>query len=262
MRFFPSDWRSDPALRMCSMAARGLWIEMLGVMHEAKPRGHLLVKSAPPTTQQLAIIVGCGETECADLIAELERNGVFSRKRSGVIYSRRMEADEIKSRKNRDNGRKGGNPALSLNDDKKRENRQSDNRQVIRGDKAQKPEARSQIRKEKNSISLSTSPQPFEVDPRDQDRFREFWAAYPLKQGQMKAEAEFIVATIATPADVIIAGAKLYTTSRQGEDQRFTMQPARWLAERRWTDQPAAPAEPPPKTDRYRRLAAGYGPPT
>ena len=42
-KFYPSDWRADPALRMCSIAARGLWMEMLCVMHEATPRGSLLI---------------------------------------------------------------------------------------------------------------------------------------------------------------------------------------------------------------------------
>jgi len=47
LKFFPSDWRADPALRMCSLAARGLWIEMLCLMHEARPHGSLLVNGKP-----------------------------------------------------------------------------------------------------------------------------------------------------------------------------------------------------------------------
>lgn len=35
LKFYPTDWRSDPALKMCSLAARGLWIEMIALMHEA-----------------------------------------------------------------------------------------------------------------------------------------------------------------------------------------------------------------------------------
>ena len=29
MKFYPSDWRSDAALRTVSSAARGLWMDML-----------------------------------------------------------------------------------------------------------------------------------------------------------------------------------------------------------------------------------------
>lgn len=161
MKFFPADWRADPALRLCSMAARGLWIEMLGVMYEATRRGHLLIKGAVPSPEQLAIVVGCGTDECVALLAELERNGVFSRKRNGVIYSRRMEADEIKSSKNRDNGRKGGNPALRSSPSNPTDNPPPDNRRLIREDKAHIPEARSQRREEKKD----SPPPPPSPDP-------------------------------------------------------------------------------------------------
>ena len=58
LKFFPSDWWADPALRMCSLAARGLWIEMLCLMHEARPHGSLLVSGRPVTAAQLANLVG------------------------------------------------------------------------------------------------------------------------------------------------------------------------------------------------------------
>lgn len=112
MMFYPSDWRSDPALGMCSIGARGLWIEMLALMHEAEPRGHLLIKGVSPTVDQLAMLVRVDKVEVEKLLAELESQGVFSRKKSGVIFSRRIEKDENRKRKNRENGKKGGNPSL------------------------------------------------------------------------------------------------------------------------------------------------------
>jgi hypothetical protein len=54
MKFYPSDWRSDPALRSCTIAARGLWIEMMAIMHEAEPYGSLLVKGKRVDKKQLA----------------------------------------------------------------------------------------------------------------------------------------------------------------------------------------------------------------
>lgn len=107
--------------------------------------------------------------------------------------------------------------------------------------------------------------EPFQVEgtgPSD-DRFAEFWAAYPKPEGRDPAEVEFIRACVTTPADTIIAGASAYAASRSGQEPRFTMQAARWLKERRWTDTPT-PAEPPPKSaaDRFRRIAASYGPTT
>ncbi len=137
MKFYPADWRSEPSLRFTSLAARGLWIEMLALMHEADQRGSLVVKGKVVTNAMLAAMVGTDEQTVANLVSELEENGVFSRKRNGVIFSRRMERDEIKARKNRDNGLKGGNPSLC----KDTENEQSVNPTV----KAKKPDTRSQI---------------------------------------------------------------------------------------------------------------------
>ena len=89
-KFFPTDWRADPSLRMCSLAARGLWIEMIGLMHEAVPYGHLLMSGNSPTDSQLALLAGAPSDQIPDLIGELEAAGVFSRTTKGVIYSRRM----------------------------------------------------------------------------------------------------------------------------------------------------------------------------
>jgi len=135
-KFFPTDWRADSQLRMCSLAARGLWIELLGIMHEAGERGLLLVNGNPVTTKQVAVIVGCTEAEASHHLQELEAAGVFSRKKNGVIYSRRMERDENLSRKNRENGKKGG--LASLGKDK------GNGASLERKTKPQKPEARIQ----------------------------------------------------------------------------------------------------------------------
>lgn len=136
MKFYPADWRSDPSLRITSLAGRGLWIEMLAIMHEAEPRGHLTVKGKQLSFEALALMVGSDAETVKSLVDELEENGVFSRKKSGVIFSRRIEKDENKARKNRENGKMGGNPSLC----NKTENDGSVNQEV----KAKKPEARSQ----------------------------------------------------------------------------------------------------------------------
>lgn len=93
-QFYPSDWRRDNELRVCSIGARGLWIEMMAIMHDGTPYGHLAVAGCPVTTPQLASLVGVTTSVCARLLAELEAHHVFSRTDSGVIYSRRMVHDE------------------------------------------------------------------------------------------------------------------------------------------------------------------------
>jgi len=145
LKFYPLDWRGDPKLRMCSMAARGLWIEILALMHEAAPYGHLLVNGKSPTDTQIAVLAGAPSDQITDLLGELETAGVFSRTKDGVIYSRRMIRDEKKSAIARKNGGKGGNPTLSNG----KGNSGSDNLPDNSQDKPQKPEARSQTEKTK-----------------------------------------------------------------------------------------------------------------
>src|SRR5579875_3505995 len=103
MKFYPSDWRSDPRLRMCGLAARGLWMEMIALMHEATPYGHLLVSGKPPTDIQLAMLAGTSPDQIPALLGELEAAGVFSRTGKGVIYSRRMTRDDKRTRAARAN---------------------------------------------------------------------------------------------------------------------------------------------------------------
>lgn len=137
LKFFPTDWRSDPKLRMCGLAARGLWIEMISIMHEATPYGHLLVSGLAPTDTQLAVLVGASSDQIPALCGELEAAGVFSRTREGVIYSRRMTRVAKKSAIARKNGKNGGNPTLR----KQKENPPSDIQNRTDHLNPQKPEA-------------------------------------------------------------------------------------------------------------------------
>lgn len=135
MKFYPSDWRADAMLRLCSIAARGLWAEMMCIMHEAERYGSLLVNGKRIDKRQLAGLAGITEKECTALLIELEGHGVFSRDDDGTIYSRRMRRDFEKAERDKENGKSGGNPSL----------KGGVNPQDNGGDKAQRPEARGQI---------------------------------------------------------------------------------------------------------------------
>jgi hypothetical protein len=111
-KFWWQDWAGDPALRACSLAARGLWMALLCVMHEATPRGYLLINDQPPTAKQLAAITGATLKELATLLAELRQARVYSIDPEGWIYSRRMVKDTIASQKGYETGKRGGNPQL------------------------------------------------------------------------------------------------------------------------------------------------------
>jgi hypothetical protein len=93
-QFYPGDWKRDAGLQSTSLEARGLWIEMMGLMHDGQPYGHLRFGSSAITPRQLAQMVGAAARRVETLLRELETAGVFSRDDQGVIFSRRMVRDE------------------------------------------------------------------------------------------------------------------------------------------------------------------------
>jgi len=101
IKFYPRDWRGDQALRAVSIAARGLWLECLCIMHEAKPYGHLLLNGNPVEGDVLARMTGVPVEEAAALMAELREAGVLSVTSKGVVFSRRMTKDHARACKGR-----------------------------------------------------------------------------------------------------------------------------------------------------------------
>lgn len=141
-KFYWSDWESDPALRLCSLAAQGLWMRMLCIASAHDPIGYVAVAGRGLDETALARMTGCSGSEVIDLLGELERNGVFSRDRTGRIYSRRMVSDAKKAAIARKNGKQGGNPSLAKQKEKSASDNPPDNTPL----KTQEPEARSQIK--------------------------------------------------------------------------------------------------------------------
>jgi hypothetical protein len=223
MKFYPADWRADPALRMCSLAARGLWMEMLSIMHEADPRGSLLINGNTIGDKQLASLCGASVREIIALLAELEMAGVFSRAADGTIFSRRMKRDEEKAAQDKANGKTGGNPRLIAG--------------VNPPDKAQSPDSRSQkpetrIQKEpKERTRASALAAPWT----EADRER-FWTAFPNKVGKADAMKAFDKASNKVTPEVLFPALDRYANK---SDDRPFCNPATWLNQERWLDQPA-----------------------
>ncbi len=111
-QFYPGDWLRDPAVRACSLPARGLWIDMICIMHQSEPYGHLALNGHAIDAPLLARMVGGSAREVTALLAELERAGVFDRAEDGRIISRRMVRDEEIRSARAEGGKLGGNPAL------------------------------------------------------------------------------------------------------------------------------------------------------
>lgn len=109
MKWYTSDWRAEPTLRMVSRAARSVWVDLLGLMHESTLLGSLLLNGRIPTHQDLAKVLGDDPQNLAEWMDELEEAGVFSRDEDGTIYSRKMRHDaEISEKGRKDVQKRGG----------------------------------------------------------------------------------------------------------------------------------------------------------
>jgi hypothetical protein len=111
-QFYPGDWLMDSALRVVSVGARGAWMDMLCLMHQADPYGHLKVNGKVILPANLARMIGATLPEAEGFLAELEEAGVFSRGDDGCIFSRRMIRDEQLRQVRAAGGKLGGNPKL------------------------------------------------------------------------------------------------------------------------------------------------------
>lgn len=225
-KFFWSDWEADQGLRLCSLAAQGLWMRILCVCARHEPKGYLAINGNPLAVDAIARLAGVAETEVETLLAELERNGVFSRNRAGCVYSRRMVRDEKRSQEGRKHKKRG----LSQSTENTEENPEP-SREATRGPSPHIPEARSQ----KESL--------------ERNRFEEFWQTYPHRGGAKRnrkgAEVKFAAAVRrGIPQQTLIDAATRYRTDKRVLDG-YSRDPVTWLNQNGWEDDvEAAQAKP------------------
>ena len=104
--FYPGDWLSDE-IAGCSLAAQGLWLRMMFLMHRSSRYGHLALPNGsaiPPTS--VAAQCGISQEAYETLLLELDSVGKISRNNEGVIFSRRMVRDWQKRAADRGRKRK------------------------------------------------------------------------------------------------------------------------------------------------------------
>lgn len=195
-QFYPADWRKDPALSACSLAARGLWIELMCIAHEGGTYGVLSINGKPMAPAQIARMVGESPAAVVKLLAELEDAGVFSRDEQGCIYSRRMVKDEHVRNVRADAGRLGGNPNL-LKQKVKQTGGQNQTPSSSSSSSSSNNEDAAPSAKSPRGTALPetwTLPDDWktwaekerpDVDPQTAaDSFRDFWIAKPGKEGR------------------------------------------------------------------------------
>lgn len=138
-QFYPSDWSADIKLRSTSIAARGLWIEIMCIMHQSDVYGFFpsiliempidkkidavkndqismidrMLELNKDFCSQLSRMVGSSESEVHRCMRELARAQVFSFSDDGRVFSKRMVKDENLRNVRAASGRLGGNPAFT-----------------------------------------------------------------------------------------------------------------------------------------------------
>jgi hypothetical protein len=113
IQFYVGDWRKDPSVQSLNYHDRGVWFEMICLMHESEERGKLVLNGQPMPIDALARLLGLDKQILTTTLTTLLTYGVASQcPDTGIISNRRMIRDE-EIRKIRANaGKLGGNPAL------------------------------------------------------------------------------------------------------------------------------------------------------
>lgn len=109
MQWYPGDWRKDPGVQSLDYYDRGVWRELIDVMHESAERGRLVFPTgAPMEDTDIARLLGIEEAKWKQIRSRLISRGVASEDAAGVLYNRRMVRDEDLRQARAEAGRKGG----------------------------------------------------------------------------------------------------------------------------------------------------------
>lgn len=113
-KWYPRDWRNDVAAQSLGYFERGVWREILDIMHFCDERGVLAVNGVPIGDEGLAKMLGLSLEGLTGALTSLLQLGVAKRRESdGAIYSKRMVEDTAVSKSAYENGVRGGNPNIS-----------------------------------------------------------------------------------------------------------------------------------------------------
>lgn len=108
IQFYPGDWRKDPGVQALDYEHRGVWFEMLLLMHESDQRGKLLLNGKAMPDEALARFLGLDLQKIKKIKSTLVDYGVASiDPESGTLYCRRMVGDEKLRQKRAKGGEKG-----------------------------------------------------------------------------------------------------------------------------------------------------------
>ena len=169
----------------------------------------------------------------------------------GVWINSRAEEEILKARAkivaSRENGKKGGRPSKTAEETQQKPNPFDSETQI----KAhQTPDTKHQIPEDQNQHPPTPSAKTVATKTESASPvgaagggsgFAEFWLAYPKKVG--KGEAERKWKTLKPDAGAVLSAVKRQSASEQWrrDGGQYIPNPATWLHQRRWEDEPAQP---------------------
>lgn len=92
--FFPSDWMTDPGLRMCSLEARGLWIDIICLMELSEKKGFLLIGNQKINEEKLRKMFGISKKKIQLLMTELLDYNLMKISEDGTYFCKRIVDNE------------------------------------------------------------------------------------------------------------------------------------------------------------------------
>lgn len=177
-------------------------MRMLCICAKGEPVGYLTIRGEPLDVGGVARAVSQDQTQVGALMVELERWGVFSRDRNQRIFSRRLVRDEERANILRKNGEKGGRP----------------------------PGRWKETKDPTNPLASGSWDIGFL-------EFENWWKVYPHKVGKADAQKSYRRALEKTSHETLLAGLQAYISSKPKD--RPWCNPATWLNQERWLDEPA-----------------------
>jgi hypothetical protein len=260
-QFYPGDWSSNPNLRRCTFAEKGVWLEVMCLMHDQDSYGMLRWP-----LKEIAQAVGCSVKDLEALVRKGVLKGSDGYLSEPFIYTPRS-------------GRKDGEPVQLVAEQNgpiwySSRMVKDEYVRTIRGESsgngdAPKPTPKTspkpplgedigatfgpRVSSSSSSTSVKTPPNPLKgaASP-DRKRgnvhefppgFEAFWSAYPRKTAKPAAAKAFarLAPNTQLLARMLAAVAEQAQTPQWIKDGgEFIPHPATWLNQRRWEDSAAS----------------------
>lgn len=241
-QFYPGDWLRD-SISGCSIAAQGLWLRIMFIMHDSERYGYLIVNGRPMTGEEIARRCGVSQKEYDRLLQELFHAGVPSFDETGeFIYSRRMvrdfEAREYeRTRKAKQREIPSDVPAVSQESPENvpslsHSSSSSTSSSDLRSSKEKDP-----------SVTLKSDiSRKGKIDHKIQALFVQywpsFWSEYPKKKAKKPAEKSFMGALLrGKDPRVILKAVRVQKTWPEWQDPKYIPNAATFLNQDRFEDE-------------------------